>query len=557
MVQPASNRLLVESLVGAASGIAPLDAGQRVPDGNLPTRLQDSALNATYAPASVNGKAPVRKDDLVYNVMDYGAVGNGTTDDSAAIQALFDSVPEHSIIMFPKKHLVSAVTLNKRYITLRGPGSIYGGKLVVGDLTTRQDLYITLDGLTIEGANRTTGTCGIELLKARRVKISKCIFLNNDKAIYVRPLANAIEHDTGMIAITDNEFAGCNYALYVDRDNAVTWMHFSDSIFSNNTVNLAYVAHIWIKSADGMRITNNTFFFLSYNSTDTAGLQAKKQNIYMGQCNFVVIAHNNLFEAGEEAILLDQASRFTISDNNIAWPGQKQPSDAIKLTGNNTLNGVITGNMISKMTKDGISVYANSTGTVSIKDNAIEYDAATGTYYGSTALASFTHYGIYQDAVSVNVNMFEMGNDMTGGLYVNRKGSLISAVKLSNNANVSASKSAVTFAALTAAPVFTLTSHGYGQLTFSGEIVVEVKASDGENGNIAVYKFLVSKGPLGYYITKIAEQGLLTGGAANWPSFTFTIDDTNGKLVATPVGSTAGTFYFYTTSMGNLRALAA
>jgi hypothetical protein len=48
MAQPASNRLLVESLVGAASGIAPLDSGQRVPDANLPARLGATALGATF-----------------------------------------------------------------------------------------------------------------------------------------------------------------------------------------------------------------------------------------------------------------------------------------------------------------------------------------------------------------------------------------------------------------------------------------------------------------------------------------------------------------------------
>jgi hypothetical protein len=44
LVQPASNRLLVESLVGAPSGVAPLDSDTRVADENLPLRLQDEDL---------------------------------------------------------------------------------------------------------------------------------------------------------------------------------------------------------------------------------------------------------------------------------------------------------------------------------------------------------------------------------------------------------------------------------------------------------------------------------------------------------------------------------
>jgi hypothetical protein len=52
MVQPASNRLLVESQIGAASGIAPLDTGSRVPEANLPAGLAATALNATFGKRS-------------------------------------------------------------------------------------------------------------------------------------------------------------------------------------------------------------------------------------------------------------------------------------------------------------------------------------------------------------------------------------------------------------------------------------------------------------------------------------------------------------------------
>jgi hypothetical protein len=73
--------------VGPPNTDASLLATGTVPEGRLPSRLADTALNATYAPALVNGKQPVRVGDLFHNIKDYGAVGNGAADDTAAFNA--------------------------------------------------------------------------------------------------------------------------------------------------------------------------------------------------------------------------------------------------------------------------------------------------------------------------------------------------------------------------------------------------------------------------------------------------------------------------------------
>lgn len=487
----------------------------------------------------------------VFDVTKFGAVGDKVTDDTAVIQAVIDRAPEHSIIQLPKEHYIATyLTCNTRFVTFIGPGSIYGGKLRIGTTGARQDLYSSVVGLTFEAAgDKVASTYGLEFLKARAFTVTQCTFIGHDKAIYINPLSDAILHDTSMLHIDDNRFANCNYALYADRDNAATWMHFADSHFTNNTVNLAYITHVWLKSVDGFHCLGNTFFFPAY----TLSSSIKTNNIYIGQSSWIFIKDNNLFEAGFESILLDQASRFVIANNQIAWPGQRQPSDGIKLTGSNTLNGTIADNIISKMSGDGISVFVTGPGTIAVKENMVEYDATTPTYYGSPALNTFTHYGINQD-VNSTVNLFEHGNDMTGGLYSNRKGSLHSSFRLTNDSSATASKVAVTVSGIS--PIFTLNSQRYGQLTFSGLITLEAKSADTENSNLAVYTLSVAKTSAGtYYITQITALGLLAGSSANWPSFTWTIDSGTGRLMATPVGSTSGLFYFYATALGNLRLI--
>lgn len=520
---------------------------------DLVAGVDDADTRLTAITPTGGGRA-VAKGELTFNVRDYGAVGDGVVDDTAAIQAAIDAAPEGSTVLFPGKHMVTAITLNKRHVTLNGPGTIYNGKLVIGAATgARQDLYYTVDGLRFEYSTLATGNIGIEFLKCRRGLIRGCTFLNTDKSLYVNPLPGAIAHDTAMISIMENEFASVNYALYVDRDDAVTWQHTSDSKFIANTINIAYIDGIYIKSIDGMKIVDNVFFFPAFNSNSPTLKANKRRNIYVGQSDWVHIRGNNLFEAGEEGILLDMAKHFTVASNLIAWPGQKNPYDGIRLTGANQPNGIISDNVVSRFTSNGIGIYTTGSGTIVIKDNVLEYDPATATYYGATPLANVSHYGTYQDPASTDT-VIEAGNEITGGgLYNNSKGSLLSGLRGNRDVGFSATYKAVTVTAANT-PVFPLTSVRRGTTTWSGLLLIEVKSSIGENTNLSSYLFHVSKHPLGSSITKMSEQGLLAGGSANHPSFDFTID-TAGTLLATPRASTAGTFQFYATYMGNLLAL--
>jgi len=67
-------------------------------------------------------------EGAVVNVLDYGAVGDGTTDDSTAIQAAFDALPASGgTVLFPKNtYAFSAVDIvDKQNVNIDGQGSTF------------------------------------------------------------------------------------------------------------------------------------------------------------------------------------------------------------------------------------------------------------------------------------------------------------------------------------------------------------------------------------------------------------------------------------------------
>lgn len=96
------------SQMGAANGVATLDGGGKVPTGQLP---------------SITDSGAVRKGDLVINVKDYGATGNGSTDDTTAIQSAVNAAST-GVLVFPRgTYIVSQTIVIPNHIVIDG---LYG-----------------------------------------------------------------------------------------------------------------------------------------------------------------------------------------------------------------------------------------------------------------------------------------------------------------------------------------------------------------------------------------------------------------------------------------------
>lgn len=107
------------------------------------------------------------------------------------------------------------------------------------------------------------------------------------------------------------------------------------------------------------------------------------------------------------------------------------------------------------------------------------------------------------------------------------------------------------FTASTAEVLTSLSSSLGTSNDFSGEILVTAyNSAFGTTGAIgtATYKLLISKSIAGEQVVEIAKLGLVTGASSSHPSFTFTVS--SGNLVATPVSTTAGNFWFALEKVG-------
>ncbi|QHC65178.1 hypothetical protein GSU68_00395 [Rathayibacter sp. VKM Ac-2759] len=84
---------VLHSEIAAPSGVAGLDASGVVPLAQLP----EAVLTGS-------GERPVAKGELVYNVQDYGATGDGSTDDLPAIDAAIDAAlaTYGGVVYFPR-----------------------------------------------------------------------------------------------------------------------------------------------------------------------------------------------------------------------------------------------------------------------------------------------------------------------------------------------------------------------------------------------------------------------------------------------------------------------
>ncbi|MEP9384029.1 glycosyl hydrolase family 28-related protein [Nocardioides cheoyonin] len=150
---------------------------------DLPGYLADTELRATFAARTRTGVAAVGQGELVVNVKDYGATGNGTDDDTEKVQAA-NSAAKGGVLYFPKgTYLVSAPIAAQSHTIYRGAGrtastikvAAGSGQSKVLDLSGCRDVIVEDLGLDGTGSGCIAGVYGSDNHSGKDWHVRRCL----------------------------------------------------------------------------------------------------------------------------------------------------------------------------------------------------------------------------------------------------------------------------------------------------------------------------------------------------------------------------------------------
>jgi hypothetical protein len=238
---------------------------------------------------SVNWRAPEVK-----NVKNYGATGDGTTDDRLAINAAFAALGNHETLFFPpgKYRITNQLTgiAGKAFITITGPGAeIYNDSGATGANT-----------FGIDAASSNIEVCNLRFTGTATTR---------GNGIHIRSSGNNVN-------IHDNYFQGCSDFAVLISYGSGGWCN--NVIFANNMVESPLGDGVHVGSATNVLISGNIFI-----STGDDGI-AVVSDYTTNPPNRVTVVGNYVYNAGGVAssvsgtgIRVAEAVDVKVSDNQI------------------------------------------------------------------------------------------------------------------------------------------------------------------------------------------------------------------------------------------------
>lgn len=333
-------------------------------------------------------------NDVTAYVTAYDATGNGSTDDTTAIQAAITAAPSGSTLVFPSGvyNISTALTMSTANVRVIG----YGAKIVQTGTLQRgfniSGANCSLEGLWIYnnrgGSDWINGTptnaIGVSVSGAADVKIINCKIEN-----------------WGYTAIQTGTSPGLQIA-----GNRIIGIGSGGGLVTGSNTNIGIAADVSGIGGEGIRVTNNRFSDLA-------------QGFFSGQdwTDIQLVGNEFMNIIGQHAIYIDDALNVAITGNAINTTGRVGIN--VQVASNATRDGgniSIIGNTIRNTTLDGIALVAGSGGLTfyhkgvviadnviqSAGQNGIQVDQLDNYLIANNVITTATNYGIYANTNSRN-----------------------------------------------------------------------------------------------------------------------------------------------------------
>lgn len=366
------------TIPATADDVGALPASEVVPDGNLPNRLSAAGLAATtVAPLGKAGAGP--NAPLTYfNVKDYGAKGDGTTNDTTAVQAAMDAATTAGggEVAFPRgTYMVNGLTVNGDNLTLRGVGrtasiiktrtASTAGKLV--DASWRKHLTVT--DLGFDGSSHATTLSGIYNAAAgfdKYLTVTRCRFANFMPSNTSNTQGAIYAWHASEVTVTDCEFVDCGRAINLDDPTRCT-------VIGNHITSPGNVMATGILVRAGAMVQGKVTIASNYvhgAKHDPSGFGTEGHAIAVLQARDTKIIGNTCLSSGRGVLISTNAFGAVVEGNvcngNTDAGIRIEPSiDASTTVGSNAPRGcTVVGNVTHNNLAQGITISYAAASTV-------------------------------------------------------------------------------------------------------------------------------------------------------------------------------------------------
>jgi hypothetical protein len=293
-------------------------------------------FSATVPIKSPKENIPTEKDNVTVNVKNFGAVGNGKTDDYSAIQSAINSASS-GIIYFPAGvYLITkGLVLNSSNTVLKGSGKNTASMILSAcnsDIITVNGQRCSIDGLAIDGNGNSKNGKGYNtkgdgiVINGTQSEVTNCIIQNCAGNGINAPYVQGSNHNKN---ISSCKIYTCKQTGIIVSSND---MYIKDCEIANNegnqqvilagANNRIYNCHVW--SADQYTTNKNTVGVeIRGDGGQVQGCVFDRNNKY-GVCinpnefqsvNTAIVANNWFYQNGVSGIHFSAGSNIVIIGN--------------------------------------------------------------------------------------------------------------------------------------------------------------------------------------------------------------------------------------------------